>query len=170
MAGFFCKSCNEYHDELPLALGPDAPSAWYQIPESERAQRTQLTEDQCVIDDQHFFARGRIMLLVTDADEAFTWLAWVAVSKESFLHSSAYWNIPGRENSPPSFGWLASALPYKPTTMNMSARIRTMPVGERSVIDLEESDHPLAIEQRDGISAARLQDLVEASLHPHVTP
>jgi hypothetical protein len=44
-----------------------------------------------------------------------------------------------------------------------------MPVGERAVIDLDESDHPLAIEQRDGISSARLQDLVAATLHPRDT-
>jgi hypothetical protein len=166
VAGFFCKSCNLYHDELPMALGPDAPSEWYQIPEAERAQRAQLSADQCVIDGEKFFVRGRIMLLVTNADEAFTWLAWVAVSKESFQYSSATWNTPGREKIPPSFGWLRSARPYTPSTLNMSARVRTMPVGERAVIDLEESDHPLAIEQRDGISSTRLQELVEATLHP----
>jgi hypothetical protein len=170
VAGFFCKSCNLYHDELPVALGPDAPSPWYQVPESERAQRTQLSADQCVIDGKQFFVRGRIMLLVTDtADEAFTWLAWVAVSKESFMYSSATWNTPGREKSLPSFGWLQTALPYTPSTLNMAVRIRTMPVGERAVIDLDESDHPLAIEQRDGISSARLQDLVAATLHPRDT-
>jgi hypothetical protein len=41
-----------------------------------------------------------------------------------------------------------------------------MPVGERAVIDLDDGDHPLIVESRDGITSARLQELVETSLHP----
>jgi hypothetical protein len=166
VARYFCASCNLFHDEMPTHLGPDAPHPWYQIPPEERASRAQLSPDQCVIDNRQFFVRGRIMLLVTDADEAFTWLAWVAVSKESFVHTSANWNVQGRENGPPSFGWLQSVLPYDPSTLNLQARVRTMKVGERAVIDLEESNHPLALEQRDGISSARLHVLVERSMNP----
>jgi hypothetical protein len=163
---YFCASCNLFHEPLPTALGPDAPNPWYRIPASERAARTQLSPDQCVIDHRQFFVRGRIMLLVTDADEAFTWLAWVAVSKESFVHTSENWHVEGRENGPPSFGWLQTALPYEPSTLNLEVRIRTMRVGERAVIDLADSNHPLALEQRDGVTSARLQELVELSMKP----
>ena len=34
-----------------MHYGADAPAAWYDIPEAERAARTVLTGDQCIIDD-----------------------------------------------------------------------------------------------------------------------
>jgi hypothetical protein len=35
----------------------------------------------------------------------------------------------------------------------------------RPVFDLEESDHPLSLEYRHGISMERLQQIYEANLH-----
>jgi len=40
-----------------------------------------------------------------------------------------------------------------------------MPVGERPEITLEPTDHPLSIEQQNGITMARVQQIVEANLH-----
>jgi hypothetical protein len=40
-----------------------------------------------------------------------------------------------------------------------------MPVGERPSIWLEETDHQLAKEQRNGISMHRVQQIAKASLH-----
>jgi hypothetical protein len=40
-----------------------------------------------------------------------------------------------------------------------------MPVGERPTITLEATDHPLSLEQRHGITMARVQQIAEAALH-----
>ena len=40
-----------------------------------------------------------------------------------------------------------------------------MPLGQRPLITLEPTDHPLAVEQREGITMARVQEIAEAAFH-----
>lgn len=165
MAGFTCATCGEFHDQLPMCFGPGAPMPWFSMPEKERGMRAELSSDQCVIDGEHFFVLGRILLPVIEGPEPFVWLAWVSLSEENFHRASGLWNTAGREAEPPYFGWLQSSLPYQPSTLNLKTMVHTMPVGQRPVIELEPTDHPLSLEQRNGIPMARVQQIVEAILH-----
>lgn len=48
-----CKACGVEHEELPICFGAEAP--WRSlVPENEFAQRVELTEDQCVVDESVF--------------------------------------------------------------------------------------------------------------------
>ncbi|AMC36491.1 DUF2199 domain-containing protein [Janthinobacterium sp. B9-8] len=165
MSTYLCSTCNEQHDELPMCLGSGAPALWYSIPEDERESRAELTSDQCVIDGEHFFILGRILIPVHDGMGPFIWLAWVSLSEANFLRSCELWESKGRESEPPYFGWLQSDLPYTPSTLSLKTQVQTGPVGERPSILLEYTDHPLAIEQHHGISMARVQQIAEAALH-----
>lgn len=165
MSGYHCNTCGQYHDELPMCFGPSAPALWYAIPEAERAERSELSSDQCVIDGKHFFVLGRIVIPVLDGPDPFVWLAWVSLSEANFLRTCELWEREGRESEPPYFAWLQSALPYEPTTLNLKTQLQTMPLGERPRIVLEMTDHPLAVEQHGGISMARVQQIVERALH-----
>lgn len=165
MTGFVCATCGQYHDELPMCFGASAPALWYSLPETERNIRAELTSDQCVVDDKHFFVLGRILLPIVDGPGPFTWLAWVSLSETNFLHANELWHSEGRESEPPYFGWLQSALPYAPSTLSLKTTVQTMPVGERPLILLEPTDHPLSLEQQHGITMARVQQIVEAALH-----
>lgn len=165
MSGYLCNTCGEYHDELPMCFGPSAPDLWHSIPESERPERGELTSDQCVIDGKYFFVLGRIVIPVIDGPGPFVWLAWVSLSEANFLRTCELWESEGRESEPPYFGWLQSALPYEPTTLNLKTHVQTMPLGERPNIVLQLTTHPLSVEQHSGISMARVQQIVEAALH-----
>jgi hypothetical protein len=73
---------------------------------------------------------------------------------------------PGRESEEPYFGWLSSDIPsYEPTTLELKTHVHTQPVGQRPVVELEPTDHPLAVEQRTGITVARVQRIAELMLH-----
>lgn len=148
-----------------MCFGANAPALWLSMSEVERTSRGELTSDQCVVDDKHFFVLGRILLPVVDGPGPFAWLAWVSLSEKNFLRSCELWESEGREVVPPYFGWLQSALPYEPTTLSLKTRVQTTPVGERPNIILEHSDHPLSIEQKHGITMARVQQIAEACLH-----
>jgi hypothetical protein len=126
-----------------------------------------LSSDQCVIQGQAFFVRGLIEIPVTDLDEVFSWGVWVSLSHEKFARAAELWETPGRESEPPYFGWLSTDLPiYSPSTINLKTNLHTRPVGQRPLIELEPTDHPLAVEQRSGITMARVQQIAEALLHP----
>jgi hypothetical protein len=149
-----------------MCFGPEAPLPWLQIPEAERASRGELTSDQCVIDDEHFFVLGRIEIPLKDSADIFCWLAWVSLSRENFERTLDLWGTEGRESEPPYFGWLCSSFPgYPETTLNLKTHVHTQPVGERPYIELEATDHLLAVEQREGISLQRVQEIVELAMH-----
>lgn len=148
-----------------MCLGAPAPALWYSMTESERGEDSELSCDQCVIQGKHFFILGRLLLPVIDGQGPFVWLVWVSLSEKNFLRVNELWEQEGRESELAYFGWLQSALPYEPTTLSLKTSIQTSPVGERPVVTLEATDHPLALEQRGGINMARVQKIVEAALH-----
>ena len=148
-----------------MCLGSSAPALWFDIPDEERPSRGLLSSDQCIIDGKHFFVLGRLVLPVQDSLEPFVWLTWVSVSEKNFSRASDLWHTPGRETEPPYFAWVQSALPYTPGTLSLKAELVTMPLGERPLVRLEPTDHPLAVEQRNGITMARVQEIVETALH-----
>ena len=166
MNSFECSTCGESHDGLPMSFGAEAPY-WYDViaPE-ERAWRAELGSDQCVIDGEHYFVRGVLEIPVRDGDESFVWGVWVSLSLKNFERMSDLWNVPGRESEPPYFGWLSTALPcYPDTTLNLKTHLQTRPLGERPSVELEPTEHPLAVEQRTGITMARVKEIGESILH-----
>ena len=166
MASYQCVTCGQFHDDLPMSFGPPAPALWFTIPESERSERAELSSDQCIIDDEHFFILGQVRIPIENSSQSFTWLAWVSLSEANFQRATELWETVGRESEPPYFGWLQSALPYESSTLNLKTLVHTQAVGERPLIELEQTDHPLSIEQRFGITAQRAQQIAEAALHP----
>lgn len=168
MTGFDCRTCGERHPELPRVFGADAPAPFYDLSPEERA-RAQLSSDQCILEsggETHFFVRGRLEIPVVDDDEPFVWLVWASLSEASFARTSELWEQEGREAEPPFFGWLCDRLPYPEPTLFLKTRVHTRPVGQRPFVELEPTDHPLAREQREGITRARVAEIAESFLHP----
>ncbi len=164
-AGFQCATCGQWHEDVPLCFGPSAPALWFSIPEPERESRCHLSSDQCIVDEKAFFVLGRLEIPIVNSEESFTWLVWVSLSESNFDRASELWNKPGREAEPAYFGWLSSSLPYEPSTLNLKVNLHTRPVGERPYVELQESEHPLSVAQREGMHMYEVQALVERLLH-----
>jgi hypothetical protein len=160
-----CSCCGEWHDGLPLAYGPPAPLLWFTLPEGEREQRTLLSSDLCLIDEQHGFIVGNLEIPILGSDKHFSWDAWVSLSLPNFKRAFQLWQQPDREAEPPYFGWLSSLLPGSPETLHLKTRVHTRAVGRRPFIELERTDQPLAVEQRQGITWERVQQIAELVLH-----
>ncbi|MFJ9823262.1 DUF2199 domain-containing protein [Streptomyces sp. NPDC101160] len=125
-----------------------------------------LTSDECVIKAQHYFVKGLIEIPVIGSDEVFSWGVWVSLSRENFSRAADLWDTPGRESEKPYFGWLTTELPvYAPSTINLKTHVHTRPVGKRPLVELEPTEHPLAVEQRAGITTDRVREIAEALVH-----
>jgi hypothetical protein len=135
------------------------------MPEAERRQRCLISSDQCIIDDEHFFIRGNLELPIIGSEELFVWGVWVSLSEANYNRASELLEQSGRESEPPYFGWLSTALPGYPDTVNLKTHVHTRPVGVRPSIELEPTDHLLAVEQRQGITWERIQELAVVVLH-----
>ncbi|MFV5995502.1 DUF2199 domain-containing protein [Streptomyces sp. NPDC056231] len=143
----------------------EAPDVW--DPAFADADECLLSSDQCVIRAQHYFVKGLIEIPAIGSDEVFSWAVWVSLSRENFSRGADLWDTTGREAEEPYFGWLTTDLSaYSPTTLNLKTYVHTRPVGERPFVELEPTDHPLAVEQRTGITRDRVREIAAAVLHP----
>ncbi|MFD7710342.1 DUF2199 domain-containing protein [Streptomyces sp. NPDC059786] len=126
-----------------------------------------LSSDQCVIDAQHYVVKGLIEMPVVGSGELFSWGVWVFLSRENFSRAADLWYTAGRECEEPYFGRLTTELlAYPSTTLNLRNRVHIRPVGERPCVELEPTGHPLAVEQRTGITLERVRDIAAGVLHP----
>ncbi|MFF7588407.1 DUF2199 domain-containing protein [Kitasatospora purpeofusca] len=126
---------------------------------------SELTPNQCVIKGREFYVHGLIEIPVRDTGETFSWGVWVSLGEPNFARAHDLWEDPAREQEPPYFGWLVTELPvYPQSTLLLKTHVLTRAVGLRPLIELEPTDHPLAVEQREGITAERVRALADQLL------
>jgi hypothetical protein len=159
-----CRGCGQRHADLPFSYGTVAPAFW---PDALADDDSSVLDDEvCVINGAHFFVRARIVIPVRDAATDFDWGVWVSLSATNFARTTDLWITEGREAEEPYFGWLSTDLPvYEPTTLGLKTHVHTQPVGTRPLVELEPTDHPLAVEQRTGITVARVREIAELVRH-----
>ena len=162
---FVCRLCGERHEALPLSYSVQAPAAAASIPAEQLEDRVLLTPDQCVIDARDFYLRGRIPVPILGLAEPFVWGVWAEVSPKNFLRTHELWNVCGREAEPPFPGWLDSRLDLFGDTINLEVRVQTQVVGRRPHFTVVDQTHPLAMEQANGITLLRVQEIAERILH-----
>ena len=166
--GFYCHSCGEYHDIADISFGYDLPDPCYFLSEEERAQHCECSPDLCSLDmdgEKDYFIRGCIEIPVIGEENPFVWGIWTSLSERNFNRTVELLEVEGRESEPPYFGWLMTRLPIYPDTTALKTMVHTRRVGERPYVELEPTDHPLAVEQRSGVTKARMQEIVEKLLH-----
>jgi hypothetical protein len=161
---FRCQSCGEIHEGMP-GFGAAAPLSYYAIAEAQRASRCKLSNDDCIIDRKSFFVRGCLELPVQEATEPLIWGVWVSLSDQSFLAWQTVFDQKYRSHVGPFFGWLNAWIKPYPETMNLKARVHLRDDGLRPRIELEPTDHPLALEQRNGISVDRVAEIYAIMMH-----
>jgi hypothetical protein len=161
---FECATCGEVHQGLP-AFGFDYPLPLLTIPEGERSERVSLTSDTCIIDEAEFYIRARLEIPVHGYEEPMSWGVWVSLSPANFARFEELADEPGREAHGPWFGWLCSAMPGYPDSL-LKTLVHLQPVPMRPLVELEPTGHPLAVEQREGITELRARQIVQAVLHP----
>jgi len=71
-----------------------------------------------------------------------------------------------RVHQEPDFGWLSSVLSGHPSTLNLETNVHWCEPGVRAFVELEPNDHPLAVEQREGITVERVMELAADIAHP----
>jgi len=163
---FLCQTCGRYHEGPPMSYDAAAPDILQEIPEDERARRVQQTPDTYMIDRDLYFILGNIEVPIIDSNDVLSWGVWVAVSEGVYQKFLELLDQPGRAKEPPYLGWVSNRLAVYPDTLNMHATVHNRPLGKRPLVTLDESDHPLAVEQHNGITRSRVQKIAEAIHHP----
>ena len=147
--GYVCKTCGKTHEDLP-DVGLQYPDHYFGVPENERESRIKCSTDLCVIDNEHYFIRGVILIPIHKSEDHFGIGVWVSLNKENF---KKYEENPDTSDIGPVFGWLCnSILCYDEETQLLKTMVHFQSNGQRPMIDLEPCEHKLYQDYSQGIS------------------
>ena len=148
------------------SFGWGYPVQYLLVPAEERERRIELSADACVIDSRWFFVRGCLDIPVRDHEEPLSWGVWCSLSGDNFLRYGELHGQVTRAAGESFFGWLCSSLPGYPDTLQLKTMVRVRPWPTRPYVELEPTSHPLAVEQREGITLDRVREIAEQIMHP----
>jgi hypothetical protein len=165
MTTWKCGICKEAHDDLPMDIAYSRPEHYFELPEDERDERAWFNNDSnadvCVIDGTVFLIRAILRVPVEGGGE-FGHGVWVLVDEPDF---AKYANFEGDGSKEPPFqGHLSSEVPGYPSTFMLPVEIQLGSPTQRPSVSLKPSAHPFSTEQREGITMARVHELVQAAL------
>ena len=160
---FQCKTCDEWHEGLP-DLAFDAPYQYEQLPPAER-ELARKTDDVCAIGED-FFIRVTLPLKIVGWEDEFNFGAWVSLSEKNFRRYLELFESTEIKGEGPYFGWLCNRFPWYPDTLSLKTNVHLRPYPDRPWIELEPTDHPLAVHQREGITQETLAEIFTANEHP----
>jgi len=163
-----CGCCGKQFNTILLDIVYHAPDHWVAIPEADR--RGKIDQDVCFLhhsDGMDIYLRGVIEIPIIGLNDHFRWGAWVAVTEEGFERALELWTAEVIEDEPPLGGRIGNNICSYPETFNLTAHVHLRPGKLRPAIELLPADHPLAIEQREGISLARVEQIVAACSRGH---
>jgi hypothetical protein len=154
-----CPCCGKQYDTLPFAYVVMEPDAWRAVPVDERSERGTLWTDTCIIDQQQFYVRGRILVPVAGHTEPFIFNLWAAVSQQDFVRYGQLWDVERRAQEAPLAGRLANTIAGYPPALGLECKVVLQDARVRPSFELPSPDHPLALEQRRGITLDRVKEI-----------
>lgn len=161
--GTTCSNCRETHRGV-FDLAVVGPEHWPGDRDADREPNAAvrdkthvLTDDFCIIEGRDHFVRCVLYLPIIGASgEQFGYGVWSTLSPRNFGIYRDTFDSGDQDAIGPWFGWFSNRLKGYPETLNLKCQVCPRSDRERPIIELEPSDHPLAVEQRDGITLDRL--------------
>jgi hypothetical protein len=148
--------CGKSHEGFP-ALICHAPALWDAADDAERKSDFKLSDDLCRYKDEHFFIRCVLLIPVIDAEvEPLEFGVWSTLSRENFERYVETYNDTDQSKLGPMFGWFSNELQGYPDTVNLPCDVWPQDDRRRPLIELHEGEHPLAVQQREGITLEQL--------------
>ena len=161
---FKCSSCDQLHEGSP-SFAFRAPDPYLEQPLAVQ-KAGHLGEEICWyqdIDALHRFIRVCLEVPIHGVSEPFLWGVWVSVNPTNFQRYQDTFAEPDINDR--YFAWFCNYLPYYENTYGLKAYVRPRAGQLRPALELELSDHPLALDFHQGISIQKAQEIAESILH-----
>lgn len=171
MSGMRCPHCGETHDLSDMEPSFRWPDAYVAVPDAERAARTRGARDWCMVRDAagaatRFFLRVVLPVPVRGDARPCNWGVWVEVDEPTYARVHELWSDDAQVQEPPFAARLANAVPTYPPTLGLPGTLRlTGPASVPAFRLALPSDHPLAVEQRDGVHPERVLEWLGGQVH-----
>lgn len=162
-----CRCCGRQQSGLPLDFAVPEPDPWRAVPKEQRGSAgNKLDENLCVIGNKDFFIRGCVEIPIVGHDEKFIWGVWASLSESNFKRVLDLWSadVTGER---PMFGWLCNNVSQYPPTAGLKTNVYLRKDNLRPTIMIEPTNHPFAVDQREGITLEKVEKLVSAMMPHH---
>lgn len=170
---YVCSDCNEVHRGSP-SFGLDKPVYYFDVLASEVDERVTITDDLCHIRtdddaDDIFCIRATLDIPIGGALEPFCWGVWVTQSEENYNRYVDTFSEDQRGET--HFAWLPVDLPYYKRTNagdnveHLKSDVEWGKASQRPTVQIHECDHPLYLDQRDGISWDKAIEIARQMMH-----
>ncbi len=164
---FKCKCCGDVHEGSP-SFGFLAPDQYVGLSDEQQAA-SKLSDDLCLIERDGVtdcFIRAVLEIPIHGASEPFLWGVWVSLSETSFNRYLETFDepVPGEG----FFGWVCNDISLYPYERSRAADVIVQGGRGRPKVILHKGDpedDPLVIDQVQGITIARAQELAERAMH-----
>jgi hypothetical protein len=164
MPSYKCSVCGKVHDEQPFDITYHKPADYFKVPPDERKTRVMLTADLCSIDNIEFYIRGILPLPIKGSSEEFRWGVWARVQECDFKRYIELWDGHVQEDEPAFVGYLSGGIKAYPNSDMLEVRVHLQPGDQRPRFEVVSSQHPLGIDQHNGITMEQAHSFVEPLL------
>jgi hypothetical protein len=163
---FVCGTCGELYDGDVLSFAADYPDPYADLSSEDRENRAVIGGDQCIIDGEEFYLRTLLEIPIRDSHDKFLFGLWVRLHEDVYDEIDACWVEEGKERKHGPFkGRIANKNLIYDDALNLKVTVVLQPVGVRPLIFVDESEHPLAVAQREGISLDGAHNIASRLLH-----
>lgn len=159
---FTCAVCGATHEGETRDIRMSLPEPVFALGAAERGQRAEVGDDSAILRDpggDRFFVRSLLELPIEGEEGYFGYGTWIEVTREAFEALDELWHDVEGWRSQPFAGTLANELTPYEGTEGLGVAIRLREVSLLPLVELDEDDHELVRDQRDGISPHRAHEL-----------
>lgn len=164
-----CPACGERHEGLLTFFAQPAPDSWAEAPlwARIRAGRSKSFRSLKTADQRRYFVRGHLTIPRLEyPDDPFGWSIWAEIDETDFRLLVHTLEDPQRIEQAPVRGRLDADLPYDVPTRGLTVLLHQNPPGEANDMIVSDAEaHPLAMEQRSGITEPRVAEINHRLLH-----
>lgn len=165
---FQCTCCHEIHEGSP-SIAFKAPDQYVSLSSEQKTATGKLSSDFCTITNKEgtdYFIRAILEVPIHGIADPFLWDVWVSLSEKSFQR---YWDTYDEPvEGDGFFGWLCNTPAVYASGASRPADVRVQLGNQRPKVILHRSDpetDPFVLDQINGISVVRAQQLAERALH-----
>jgi hypothetical protein len=166
-----CATCGDEYDLLAMEPSYAWPDAYFEVPKEDREYLTNFSKDDGRIrnaDDteRRHFLRVLLSVPIHGERQDVAWGVWVEVSGADWERAYDRWDDPKQSEEPPFPGRLANSLRGYEGTIGLPGRVRLTGPKTAPLFEFDpDVEHPLACEQRQGVSRDRVVEWISAHHH-----
>lgn len=161
MAAFVCSICGETHHGL-VAWAYQRPDPWLGLSDENR-ELGKASDDLCRTPDGHYFVRAVLRLpLVGGPEPIFELGVWGSLSEANFDRYVETFDDDDQSKLGPMFSFLSNEVSRFPDSFALKTTLFAQDNRQRPLMELEPTDHPLAVAQREGIAFQTALEIIHS--------